>query len=324
MAVYTVLETTDVEKLTRDYATGNLIAFRGISEGVENSNYMLSLAGQTPGASNEEYVLTIAENQSRKDIEFIAGLLTLLRRQQLPVPAPLATGTGAIVVEIHGKPALLIPRIQGEHPLIPTIGQCQAIGSALGRIHQTTLDSDLQHTSHRSLSWMMSTAQAVKGRLSPRELGLLGKGFEALDRITRSQPALPQAIIHGDLFRDNTLFQGERLNAIIDFFSAGTGYLLFDLAVVANDWCMDGGQLDSTKLQTLLRAYSEHRPPTHAELALWPEFLQVAAMRFWVSRLAEQQRAPEASPGVLINEKNPDQYRDILLQHSTQVRQWPL
>jgi len=79
MAVYTVLEASDVEKLTRDYATGNLIAFRGISEGVENSNYMLSLMSRVPGASNEEYVLTIAENQSKEDIEFIAGLLILLQ-----------------------------------------------------------------------------------------------------------------------------------------------------------------------------------------------------------------------------------------------------
>jgi len=243
----------------------------------------------------------------------------------LPVPAPLATGTGAIVVEVHGKPALLIPKIQGEHPLIPSIGQCQAIGSALGRIHHTTLNSDLRHTSHRSLAWMMDTAQAVRGRLAPQELALLGKGFAALDRINKNQTALPQAIIHSDLFRDNTLFQGERLNAIIDFFSAGTGYLLFDLAVVINDWCMGtGGQPDPAKLQALLRAYGEHRLPTPAERALWPEFLQVAAMRFWVSRLAEQQRAPEAAPGVLINEKNPDQYREILLQHGTQDRQWPL
>ena len=325
MAVYTVLEEQDFHQLLKDYGIGRLCAFRGISEGIENSNYLLTVTAPASGTKSE-YVLTIAETQAEQDIRFIAQLLTAWHNQGLPVPAPIPTRDGDTVVLLRGKPAVLIPKIEGDHPVVTTLGQNRAIGSALGRLHQAALAGGLQHTSHRNLGWIATTAETLRDSLSPADSDLLERGLTALALIERRQPALPQAVVHGDLFRDNTLFQGDRLNAIIDFFSAGTGYLFFDLAVVVNDWCMIGDTLDRQRLSNLLEAYRQHRSPCGAEQDLWPMFLQVAALRFWVSRLLEQRNRAQTgiAPGALLINKDPDQYKAILAYHLSQPTPWPL
>jgi homoserine kinase type II len=227
---------------------------------------------------------------------------------------------------VQGKPAVLIPKIAGAHPLQPNLLQCREIGRALGKFHRVTTATELSHISCRSLDWVAATGARLLQQPSFADRELLSQEMAYLQRFVKAHTGLPQAIIHGDLFRDNTLFLDNRLTAIIDFFSAGQGFLMFDLAVVANDWCVEAdGRLDPERLKTLLHSYSEARPPTAEEWTLWPDFLRIAALRFWVSRLAEKSVASTRSqPGTLQPEKDPNQYRKILTLRISSSFSWPL
>lgn len=312
MAVYTVLTVAEIDALLQPCGIGPVIAARGISEGIENSNYAVT------AGDGKEYVLTIAEAQSFEDLDFIVRLTGLLQAQGLPVPAPLRTREGRAVFAVRDKPAVLVPKISGEHPLQPTASQCRVVGAALAHFHRITTDSGLVHSGHRGLAWLRATAARVRPQLAPAGQALLNAELANLDFLAEVRPELPQAIIHGDLFRDNTLFEGERLTALIDFFSAGTGFLLFDLAVVANDWCArPDGRLERSCYQRLLDGYREVRPPTAAEQRYWPNLLRLAALRFWVSRLFETATRPETA-------KDPGQYLHILQLRIAEPEPWPL
>jgi homoserine kinase type II len=320
MAVYTVLGLQEIQALVAPLQIGQLLSAKGIAEGVENSNYML--AAKRDG-NIDEYVLTIAESQSHADIVFIVELTTTLARQGLPVPAPLLGRDGTAILQVQGKPAVLVPKIAGEHPLQPNIDQCREIGRALGRFHQVTLAAGLRHQSLRSLDWVRATAHALSKKLPLAERTFLDAELAGLNRFVVTYSKLPQAIIHGDLFRDNTLFQGDRLGAIIDFFSAGTGFLMFDLAVVVNDWCAaPDGSLDPARTLALLREYNAERSPSDAEMAAWPEFLRIAALRFWVSRMAEA-LSRSSREEILGVQKDPQQYRNILSLRTKSPPLWP-
>lgn len=316
MAVYTRMELAELAELTAPLGLGHLVAARGIAEGVENTTYFLSF---NDGSSrpDSEYVLTIAESIARADIEFVAQLTTRLAHCGLPVPAPLADTDGTAVLNACGKPALLVPRAAGSHPDRPTTAQCRAIGDALARCHVAAQQSGFSHPSHRSLRWVAATARELHAGLTPSDRELISVEIERLSEFASTYTNLPTAVIHGDLFRDNALFEHDRLTAIIDFYSAGDGFLMFDLAVVANDWCFRTG----TDPLPLLDAYAAARLPTPEERRLWPEFLALAALRFWVSRLADADPDPSA-PG-LRHTKNPDEFRDLLLQHRHSPQRWP-
>lgn len=324
MAVYTLLDDAEMRRLLAHYAIGAMRSAQPIAAGIENSTYLIQ--ADSPGGASSEYVLTIAESHTLSDVTFIARLTGLLQQQGMPVPAPLPDRAGNSVALVRGKPAVLVPKIAGAHPHQPSRTQCREIGRALGQMHRITLATDLEHSGHRSIDWLTTTARAVRAGLLAADRALLDSALAQLERLTTAQPALPMAVIHGDLFRDNALFRGERLMAIIDFFSAGTGFPLFDLAVATNDWCFAADtEPTSAHLRqlALIEGYAEERSPGVDEQRLWPVFLRIAALRFWVSRLAEPRQS--GSGGLTNNSlyKNPDEYRDILKNHTENPVPWP-
>lgn len=317
MAVYTRLSFDEIAILIEPLQLGRLVATEEVSAGVENSTYFLSLVH--PAGATEQFVLTIAETLSTEAIHFVADMLQLLHRHGLPVPAPMrgASGHG---LEAKGKPALLIPRARGAHPHQPTIAQCKTIGAALARLHRVTLDAGLSHRSHRSLDWVLETGHRLLQLPDLPDAALLSTELIALEKLV-SANNLIEGVIHGDLFRDNTLFEGDRLTAIIDFFSAGTGPLLMDLAIVANDWCRATNGLDRMMSDQLLYSYCSVRNPAPGETRLWGDLLRIGALRFWVSRLAERWLPDPHLPAS--RGKDPDEYRDLLLHHRQHPCSWP-
>ncbi|WP_101758703.1 homoserine kinase [Oceanicoccus sp. KOV_DT_Chl] len=319
MAVYTVLERAEIEAFIEPYGIGPLIDFRGVAAGIENTNYFLStdhsdLPSELRTRTEQEYVLTIFEASSPDELAFFIELTTLLNHSQLPVPCPLENADGIAIQQIQGKPAVLVPKVSGNHPQQPSESLCHAIGVTLAKTHQVCLQAKLQHQSSRSLSWLSQLATELKPRLNAEDLTLLEE-VSRFQQLIKSHSDLPVTVIHGDLFRDNALAAGDQLTGIIDFNSAGDGYLMMDIAVVVNDWCANAdGSLQQSLVTAIMTGYQQIRPFTSDEVLLWNDFLRIAASRFWLSRLATKLDPNNRHrPGGLVEQKDPEQYRRILL-----------
>lgn len=321
MAVYTQLEFDEIQTLVAPLALGRLVGAKGIAAGVENTTYFLDFAVDHDDKGFSQYVLTIAETLSKKDLEFIAGLMRDLSGHGQPVPMPVPAGDSA-VLSIREKPALVVPRIAGTHPQSASEDLCRQVGAVLAELHVATLASGNEHESHRSLAWVETTGRTLLPHLKGAEQSLLHQELADLSEFVSTNKKLPQAIIHGDLFRDNVLVDNGRIAAVIDFFSAGTGYLLLDLAIVVNDWCFDlQGLLNTNNYNALADGYRGVRTPQKEEIECWSQLLRIAALRFWISRLAEQLIAgPHMPPG---RGKNPTPFRELVLLHRDLSLQWP-
>lgn len=318
MAVYTVLTEDELREALAPFEPGRLVAVEPVAAGIENTTYFLTCER---GGQSIEYVLTIGESIGASDMAFVAKLTTAFHEDGLPVPAPFSDRDGRYLARVAGKPALLMPKVKGTPPLQPSPAQCHAIGAALGALHRSSSRQTLVHTSHRGLGWVRDTGQLLLPHLPAPSRQLLEAGLTDLEQFVNTYSSLPQPIIHGDLFRDNTLFDGDRLVAIIDFFSAGNGYLLFDLAVVANDWCLGAGRDRSSEpLRALLGGYAASRPPVAMERQSWGGMLAIAALRFCVSRWADRIFPASARPNSPL--KDPAPYEKLLREHRERPLFW--
>ena len=320
MAVYTVLERADIEQFIKPFGIGPLVDFEGVAAGIENTNYFVTTDQSEFGSEVateplHHYVLTLFEEISASDLAFYVELTTLLSLRGLPVPCPARDADGIALHTLHGKPALLVPRAKGDHPKQANSNQCYAIGQALAGIHKITLEAGFDHPGNRSLAWLSELAGKLKTTVDDSDQDLLAE-VERFSTLIEATPNLPRGVIHGDLFRDNTLFQGDALTAIIDFNSAGNGFLMMDLAIIANDWCSEtDGSLDHQRCDALLAGYQHGRPLEDAEKSLWHDFLRIAAARFWLSRTATKAQLNDTHrPGSLVEPKDPKHYKTILMQ----------
>ena len=318
MAIYTKLDFAEIENLLRPLQLGRLIAAHGVAAGVENTTYFLQFESADSKSEVSEFVFTIAESLNFSDIQFIAQLTSDLNGAGLPVPSPV---NAHFPLSIDGKPALVIPKIAGDHPTSVTPSLCRAMGELLAKVHLVTTASTDVHESHRSLSWVLRTGNTLLPLLNSDQKELLHTQLSELSKFVSANKNMPQAIVHGDLFRDNVLVKGNKIVALIDFFSAGTGYLLFDLAIVVNDWCIDTDcALDTINYRALVEGYQAIRTPQSDEIAHWNYFLRLAALRFWVSRLSEQfLPGSHMPPG---RGKDPLPYQSLILHHAKSSLAW--
>ena len=307
MSVFTPLERHELEAFLEPYGLGRLIDFQGIAAGTENSNFFVSLEGG-------EYVLTLVERGPREDMGFFIALLDVLHQAGLPVPYAVRTQDGQALRELAGLPALLQPRLLGQHVAQPNPHHCQEVGALLARLHLATREQTILRPSDRGFDWMLAEGPLQALRLDDDACHLLKAALEEITRLRPRLDLLPQANLHGDLFHDNVLFDGNFLSGVIDFYNACSGPMLYDLAIAANDWCSEpGGQFDPHRLQALLAGYAALRPFTAAEAELWPAMLRIACVRFWLSRLI----AAEAFAGQDVLIKDPQEYRRLLAARTT-------
>lgn len=298
----------------QSFALGRLHSFAGIAEGAENSNFFVSL-----DAGN--YVLTLVERGARSHLPFTVALLERLHQAGLPVPFAVRDQQGEAILQLAGKPALLQPRLAGKHILQPERHHCAEVGTALARMHLATATEVLEYPSDRGLAWMLEQGSTHAKTLPERQQALLKLTLTQAQALQQSWTTLPQANLHADLFRDNVLFDGPRLSAMIDFHNACSGPMLYDIAIAVNDWCCtDDGQLDGDLASALLCAYARLRPFTLAETRHWDAFLKVACLRFWLSRLIAAQTGHRA--GVQI--KPPEAFEQRLMHRQTGQISLPL
>lgn len=306
MSVFTPVSRSELEQFLEGFELGRLVDYSGIAGGTENSNFFVS-------TELGEYVLTLIERGPTADLPFLVSLLERLHQAGLPVPYAVTDRNGQALHQLNQRPALLQPRLPGRHVEHPDPSHCRALGQMLARLHAATAGSDLQRRSDRGLAWMAREASALRQRSTGTAGDLLEEMQPLVQRLQQDQPALPEAVLHGDLFRDNVMFEGHHLTGLIDFYNAFSGWALYDVAICVNDWCLaeDGG-LDARRAEALLAGYASQRRFTALEAEYWPDLLRVAALRFWLSRqLAADQHAEQS--GVLI--KDPQHFQALLARH---------
>lgn len=303
MSVFTPVTPDALDEWLSNYAIGHLVELRGISEGVQNSNFFVT-------TSLGRYVLTLFETLPRAELPFYLHLMAHLARHGLPVPAPIADLDNEYLGTLSGKPSALVRRLTGVSDMAPDAARCAKVGTMMAGLHLAGQRFGRQQLNPRGPEWRAITAQAVRPYLPADEQTLLDEELAFQAGIDTA--ALPQGVVHADLFRDNLLWDGDEVGGVIDFYFAGNDALLFDLAVTANDWCANAdGELDTARTRALLAGYHAERPLTEAERAAWPAMLRAAALRFWLSR-AEDFHLPRDGEMVLV--KDPNEYRDILRQ----------
>lgn len=282
MAVFTTVTLDDLTQWIRQFPLGQARALKGIASGIENTNYFLT-------TERGEYVLTIFENLNFEQLPFYVQLMAHLAKRGIPVPDPVANDRGELVVPLHGKPAVIVSKLEGASQMDPQPVHCAEGGRMLARMHLAGQDFPLQQPNLRGLDWWQDAAPRVMPLLEPAEATLLSSeiAYQQAFADTDTYRALPRGPVHADLFRNNVMFVGDRLSGCFDFYFAGCDTWLFDVAVTVNDWCIDpaSGMLDPARTEALLQAYQAVRPFTPQERAAWQPMLRAAALRFWLSRL---------------------------------------
>jgi homoserine kinase type II len=311
MSVFTPLPQEQLAPWLENYAIGRLLALEGIATGVQNSNFFVTT---TLG----RYVLTLFEDIPRAELPYYLHLMAHLARHGLPVPAPIANRDGEYLGTLAGKPAVLVSRLHGTIETNPASEHCARIGAMLAGIHLAGGVYGRNQPNPRGAAWRNATAARVRPFLPAAEFALLDDELDYQRGLDLGK--LPQGAIHADLFRDNVLWTNAHdihtdspfIGGVIDFYFSGIDTLLFDVAVTVNDWCATpDGSLDPGRTRSLLAAYHETRPFTATEGEIWPTMLRAAALRFWLSRAADLHLPRD---GELVLVKNPDEFRDILIQ----------
>ncbi|MFZ6771999.1 homoserine kinase [Undibacterium sp. SXout7W] len=306
MAVFTPVTLDDLTSWMQQFPLGKALAIKGIASGIENSNFFIT-------TETGEYVLTIFENLNFQQLPFYLKLMRHLADRGVLVPAPIANDQGELVVALHGKPASVVTKLEGASQMSPQPVHCAEVGKMLASMHLAAQDFTIQQPNLRSLDWWHETTPKVLPFLTDELQHLLRAEVHFQDAFdsTPIYQALPRGPVHADLFRNNVMFDGEKLTGFFDFYFAGCDTWLFDVAVTVNDWCIDieTGELDLARVDAMLNAYHSVRPFTSEEQVAWQPMLRAAALRFWLSRLYDYYQPRDAE---MLTPHDPGHFERIL------------
>ncbi len=282
MAVFTPVTQEQAALLMSQLGLGELTDLRGIEGGIENTNYFAT-------TDLGEYVLTLFERLNHEQLPFYLFLMKHLAEKGIPVPNPAANQDGDILHTLCDKPAAVVNRLLGKSQLAPDATHCAEVGAMLARMHLAGEDYNRSQPNLRGLAWWNDTVPVVLPFLDEGQARLLQSELAYQNHIAEgaAYQALPKGPVHADLFRDNVMFEGEKLTGFFDFYFAGNDTWLFDLSVCMNDWCIDlnSGEHAPDRALAMLNAYQEVRSLRPAERQLLPAMLRAGALRFWISRL---------------------------------------
>lgn len=305
MSVYTEVGRDELIAFLGEYAVGDLIDYQGITAGIENTNYFVT-------TDQGEFVLTLFEQHGFAELDYYLEVMTFFFKHGIPSAHPAADKQGNYLRILCERPAALVMRLPG-HTVdeLATLPQCAAIGEMLAKMHLVGQQFSYRRANQRGAEWRESIAETLLSQLPTEKAEMLQA--ELAFQANYSELALPWGVTHSDLFRDNALFLDNRLQGIIDFYYACDEFLIYDLAVTVNDWCVDEqGLIDPRRYQRLMQAYLQHRQLNEAEQSNWNLVCRAAALRFWLSRLQDQLFPRE---GEITHIKNPDAFLTILQQH---------
>jgi homoserine kinase type II len=311
MAVYTDVAADELAEFLGTYDIGELLSYKGIAEGVENSNFLLH-------TSAGYFILTLYEKRVAKDdLPFFLGLMAHLARHGISCPQPIRNKIGETLSELAGRPAAIINFLEGIWPRKPNAVHCAGVGQALAKMHLAGLDFSMSRGNALSVSGWRPLFDAAAPRADTVQHGLRAFIGTELDYLESNvwPKNLPQGVIHADLFPDNVFFLGDEVSGLIDFTFACDDMLAYDVAICLNAWCFESDySFNVTKARAFLGAYGRERPLSEAEQNALPLLARGAALRFLLTRLVDFLNVPK---GALVRPKDPLEYaRKLRFQQS--------
>jgi len=309
MAVYTDIAEQELVKWLADYDVGSLLSYRGIAEGVENSNFLLH-------TTQGQFILTLYEKRVQKnDLPFFLKLMHHLATKNIACPQAVARRDGSLTAELNARPAALFTFLEGIWMRQPTMHHCSQLGAALASLHLAGQD----FSSHRANNLSLVQWRVLADKIEPDlpKITSAGAGdlrqeiMDELDFLEKNWPDhLPEGIIHADLFPDNVFFIEDRLCGLIDFYFACHDMLAYDLAICLNAWGFDDDyRYNPAKANALLAAYQQIRPLEQDEWVQLPLLARGAAMRFFLTRAHDWFYTPVNG---LVVKKDPLEYLEKL------------
>jgi homoserine kinase type II len=308
MAVYTDVAAEDLAEFLKGYDIGELLSYKGIAEGVENSNFLLH-------TSTGSFILTLYEKRvAVDDLPYFLSLMAHLAERGVHCPQPARNRNGEVYSELAGRPAAIINFLEGMWPRRPNVAHCTGVGGALAKLHLAGRDFPMFRKNPLSVEGWRPLFDVAAPRGDSVAPGLQDFIARELDHLEASWPKdLPLGVIHADLFPDNVFFLGERLSGLIDFPFSCNDILAYDVAICLNAWCFEPDHsFNVTKARGLLNAYGRERPLSEAEQEALPLLARGAALRFLLTRLYDWLNHP---PGAFVRPKDPLEYLQKLRFH---------
>jgi homoserine kinase type II len=308
MAVYTEVSFEELERLLEQYDIGQPLSFKGIAEGIENSNFYL----QTDRGA---FILTLYEKRvAVGDLPFFIGLMEHLAERGVHCPLPVKTKDGQALTSLNGRHAAIVTFLTGIALRRPDAAHCAVAARTLAGLHKAQQGFALSRPNALGPSGWRPLAEAIHGA-DRIEDGLAAMIATSLEELTAHWPAgLPGGVIHADYFPDNVLFIGDEIGGVIDFYFACNDAFVYDLAIMLNSWCFElDGSYNITKGQSVINAYRQQRPLSEEEIAALPVLMRGAALRFLLTRTYDWLNP---DPNALVRPKDPREYSKKLRFHN--------
>ena len=308
MAVYTDVSDDDLRAFAALYDIGEVLSCKGIAEGVENSNFLLT-------TERGNFILTLYEKRVMpRDLPFFIALMEHLARNGVACPTPVPGRDGIALRELCGRPAAIVTFLAGMCPRRILPFHCTALGRALAELHRAGASFRMTRANALAVAGWRRLFESCRTRAAEAQPGLAEELAAELVLLQTMWPRdLPIGIIHADLFPDNVFFRDHALSGLIDFYFACTDFLAYDLAICLNAWCFEAdGSFNVTKARLLLDGYRRERPLAPHELAALPVLARGSALRFLLTRLFDWLHPPA---GALVRPKDPLEYLRKLRFH---------
>jgi len=310
MAVYTQVDDQMLAAFLAKYDVGDAVSFKGIAEGVENSNYLLA-------TTKAQYILTLYERRANlADLPYFLDMMEHLAQKGLPAPLPIKDKSGAALQTLAGRPACMISFLQGVSVDHMSENHCAELGATLALMHNALSDYPVNRENELSLTGWVDLFAKLKNKVDDVLPGVCDLIETEIAFLQENWPSdLPEGTIHADLFPDNVLFTGEKITGLIDFYFGCTDILAYDLAICINAWCFnDDHVFEAKNAKRLLEMYDIHRRLTPAEQDALPILCRGAALRFLLTRLYDWLHPVE---GAVVRPKDPADYVKRLKFHQS-------
>jgi len=308
MAVYTDVSAEELTEFLGAYDLGPLLSFKGIAEGVENSNFLIE-------TGRGRFILTLYEKRvKQEDLPFFLGLMGHLADRGINCPLPVKAHDGKALRVLAGRPAAIVTFLEGVSYRRPIVSHCHALGSTLAELHEATRGFTLSRENALSVSGWRPLLEQAGARADEVATGLAVAIRNELDFLETHWPrTLEAGIIHADLFPNNVLFVGDQLSGVIDFYFAARDALAYDLAICLNSWCFEPDcSFNLTKGRAMIAGYRSRRALNRVEINALPILCRGSALRFLLTRLVDWLNVP---PGALVRPLDPMEYWKKLRFH---------